>query len=434
MAHMRYLVWLLVWGSMAVGGAWLVRADEAVDAWSRWRGRDAAGQGGEGAFTVAWSADAWAWKVDLPGVGHASPIVWRDHVYTASADEAAGVRYLLCHDLATGKRLWSREIPGPIDRHHTQNSSASGSVAADPLGIYWLWGTRDNVRLEAVSHEGQPRWHVDLGPFAAEHGFGGTPTVCEDLVIVPLEQDGPGFVVGLDVVTGKERWRLPREGVDKAAYSTPLVIKSASTHAVICTSHGHGLYAVDPGTGRVLWEHRCFPRRTVSSPIQAAGLLIGTSGDGGGNNLLVAVKPPDVSSADASRAEATVAYSIDKSAAPYVPTPLESKGRLYLWGDRGVVTCVRVADGALVWKGRVGGNYSASPIVLGGRIINVASDGEIVVIADGDSFEVLGRTPLDEETRATPAVADSRLLFRSASHLWALPLDQPLTGNGADGN
>ena len=70
----------------------------------------------------------------------------------------------------------------------------------------------------------------------------------------------------------------------------------------------------------------------------------------------------------------------------------------------------------------------------GGRIINVASDGEIVVIADGDSLEVLGRTPLDEETRATPAVADGRLLFRSASHLWALPLDQPLTRSGADGN
>lgn len=132
---------------------------------------------------------------------------------------------------------------------------------------------------------------------------------------------------------------------------------------------------------------------------------------------LVAVRPPARPGE-----QAAIAYTIDKSAAPYVPTPLESNGRLYLWGDRGIVTCVRAADGSPVWKDRVGGNYSASPIALGGRIINVSSDGEIVVIADSDTFEVLGRTPLDEETRATPAVAGGRILFRSASHLWALPI------------
>ncbi len=388
--------------------------------WSRWRGRDAAGAGGEAIFPAQWSADAWAWKAVLPGAGHASPVVWQDHVYTASADEPAGMRYLLCHDLATGDQRWSREIPGPIDRHHKQNSAASGSVAADPHGLYWLWGTRENVRLEAWSHDGKNRWHVDLGPFAAEHGFGGTPTVCGDLVIVPLEQDGPGMVVGIETVTGKERWRLPREGVAKAAYSTPLVMSDATGGtAVICTSNAHGLYGIDPASGKVLWENHCFPRRTVSSPIQAAGLLIGTSGDGGGNNLLVAVRPP------AGGGEPTVAYEIDKSAAPYVPTPIEANGRLYLWGDRGVVTCVRVADGSPVWKGRVGGNYSASPIAIGGRIVNVSSDGEIVIIAEGDRFEILGRTPLDEEARATPAVGGGRLLFRTASQLWALPIDQP---------
>jgi outer membrane protein assembly factor BamB len=112
---------------------------------------------------------------------------WRGH-------NAAGVRHLLCDDLTTGARVWSRE--------------------------------------------GQFRWHVDLGPFAAEHGFGGTPTVCSELVIVPLEQDGPGLVIGIDAMTGKERWRLPRDGVDKAAYLTPLVITTAAGAAVICTSHG----------------------------------------------------------------------------------------------------------------------------------------------------------------------------------------------------
>lgn len=391
------------------------------EGWSRWRGRDAAGDGGDGSFPPAWSEDAWAWKTDLPGTGHASPVVWQDHVYTASADEAAGVRYLLCHDLDTGRQAWRHELPGKIDSHHVQNSSASGSVAADDRGVYWLWGTRENVRLESVSHEGRPRWHLDLGPFAAEHGFGGTPAVCGDTVVVPLEQDGPGMVVGVDVATGRERWRLARDGAGKASYATPLVVDHGRGDCgVICTSNAHGIYAIDPAHGRVLWQTTCFSRRTVSSPIQAAGLIIGTSGDGGGDNLLVAVRPPR-----GSEGEASVAYQIDRSAAPYVPTPLASRGRLYLWGDRGVVTCIRAADGSHVWKGRVGGNFSSSPIAVGGRIVNVSSDGEIVVIADADTFEVVGRTSLDEETRATPAVAGERLIFRSLSHLWALPIVRP---------
>ena len=108
-----------------------------------------------------------------------------------------------------------------------------------------------------------------------------------------------------------------------------------------------------------------------------------------------------------------------------MPTPLESNGRLYLWGDRGVVTCVQAKDGNLLWKGRVGGNFSSSPIAIGERIINVSSDGEIVVIADSDTLEILGRTNLGEETRATPAVAGGHLVFRSGSHLWALKLSNP---------
>ena len=103
-----------------------------------------------------------------------------------------------------------------------------------------------------------------------------------------------------------------------------------------------------------------------------------------------------------------------------MPTPVCSGERLYLWGDRGVVTCVKVADGTVLWRGRVGGIFSASPIVVGGTVINVSAEGEVVVIADGDAFEVLGRTPLGEPCRATPAVASGRMFFRSVGRLHAL--------------
>ena len=416
------MIMLLRVGFMLAGLslATALRAAEGLDhpaSWPRFRGLAAAGLGGAGRLPTDWSGSDWAWAADLPGLGHSSPVVHAGRIYTASADEAAGLRMLLCHDLATGRQLWRRDFPGPIERHHQQNSSASGTVTVDDRGLYWLWGTSENVRLEALTHGGESRWAVDLGPFVGPHGFGGSPVVWQDLVIVPLEQDEAGAIVGVDAATGAERWRLAREGVGKAAYATPLVLSEiAGGPQVICTSNAHGIYAIDPATGRVLWEQPCFPRRTVASPIAAGSLLVGTCGNGGGNNLLVALRPPT------QQAAAEIVYEVSRSVAPYVPTPLYSQGRLYLWGDKGVVTCLDAATGDVRWKGRVGGNFSASPLAVGGRIVNVSSDGEIVVLDDADTFTIRSRVSLDEETRATPAIASGWFVLRSAGRLRALRL------------
>ena len=399
--------------------------------WPRWRGQAGAGAGGSQRFPHQWTEQDWAWTASLPGQGHASPVVWRDRIYTASADETSHKRFVTCHAARDGRLLWQREISGPIEPHHVQNSSASGSVAVDEVGLYWLWATQEQLRAEAFSHEGQLLWHVDLGPYPSEHGFGASATVWRDRLIIPVQPDGPSAVVALDTKTGRELWRLPRETA-KTTYSTPLVIEPAGATqdgraVVVLASMAHGLTGVDPATGLVLWERKCFPKRTVSSPVVAGSNVLCTCGEGGGDNTLVAVKlPTEISGdqpdgvADRPPVEPEIVYQLDRSVAPYVPTPICSGERLYLWGDRGVVTCVKAADGAVLWRGRVGGVFSASPIEVGGAVINVSAEGEVVVIADGDAFEVLGRTPLGEPCRATPAVAGGRMFFRSVGRLLAL--------------
>lgn len=395
-------------------------ADEPAG-WPRWRGPEGAGQGGAVALPRDWDKVAWRWKVPLPGAGHASPVVADGRIFTASADEPAGVRFLCCHAVADGSLVWQRDIPGPVERHHAQNSSASGSVAVGARGVYWAWATADGLRVEAFTTAGERLWHADLGRYDCEHGFGASVATWNDVVIVPIDHDGPSAVVALDATTGRERWRLPRESA-RTAYSTPLVLERPDEPPlVVLASQAHGLAGVDPRTGRVLWERRCFPRRTVSSPIVVDGLVVGTCGEGGGDNLLVAVRMPTrAGGADAAPAEPEIAYSLDRSVAPYVPTPVRSGSRLYLWGDRGVVTCVSAADGTQLWRSRVGGTFSASPIVAGGAVINVSADGEVVAIADGDKFLELGRTALGETARATPAVVGDRLILRSVGHLFSL--------------
>lgn len=395
-------------------------AAEPAD-WPRWRGPEGAGQGGVVALPRDWDDVAWRWKVPLPGAGHASPVVADGRIFTASADEPAGVRFLCCHAVADGGLVWQRDIPGPVERHHAQNSSASGSVAVGAAGVYWAWATADGLRVEAFTKAGDRLWHADLGPYACEHGFGASVATWNDLVIVPIDHDGPSAVVALDATTGRERWRLARDSA-RTAYSTPLVLeRGGEPPLVVLASQAHGLTGVDPRSGRVIWERRCFPKRTVSSPIVVDGLVIGTCGEGGGDNLLVAVRlPPGAADPGAAPREPEIAFSLDRSVAPYVPTPVRSGNRLYLWGDRGVVTCVSAIDGTQVWRGRVGGTFSASPIVAGGAVINVSADGELVALADGDAFLELGRTGLGEPARATPAVVGDRLILRTVGHLLSL--------------
>lgn len=413
------LILLVTCGSVPLG----IEIDAASpDQWSRFRGKDGTGRRTGEILPPSWTTQDWTWQTTLPGIGHSSPIVWDGKIYLTSADEENKVRQLFCHILHTGELAWSHESPGPIERHHKQNSSASSSVTADFRGIYWLWGTSQNVRLEAMTHDGELRWSTDLGSYSGPHGFGGSPVVWEDTVIIPLEQDTEGSIVGIDANTGKERWRLTRDGAEKAAYSTPLVLTQTGSDAqIICTSKAHGIYAINPQTGTVLWENKCFPLRTVASPICAGDLLIGTCGSGGGgSNLLVALKPPATKN-DTSE----IIYEVSRSTAPYVPTPLFSHGRLYLWGDKGVVTCLHAASGEIIWKERVGGNFSSSPILIGDKILNISSDGEMVTLADNEKFEILGRRDVDEECRATAAVAEGFLLVRTRSSLFALNLSTP---------
>jgi len=112
-------------------------------------------------------------------------------------------------------------------------------------------------------------------------------------------------------------------------------------------------------------------------------------------------------------------YAITKSL-PMVPTPLVKDGRLFLWADDGMVSCLRVATGEPVWRERVKGGFYASPVWVDGHLYNVSKEGEVVVLAAGDLFEVVHRIPLGEPSYATPAVAGGVMYLRTSSHLFSL--------------
>lgn len=401
------------------GSLCLLAAAAQAQEWTRFRGPNGAGQSDATTIPTQWTEADINWKIALPGIGHSSPVLWGQKLFVGSADPSNGTRYLFCVNADDGQIVWQRDFPATAHHVHTQNSLASSTPACDEDHVYYAWGTPEEYTLLALDHGGEQVWRANLGKFTSSHGFGASPIVYEDLVIITNDQDGPSSVVAVDRKTGDVRWQIPRKSLSRqnASYSTPFLYTPADGKPeLIINSWAHGVSSHNPRNGELYWEQAVFEKRPVGSPILVAGLIFGSGGDGAGTNTVVAVRPGDKQGRSPQ-----VAYKLTTSTNnPYVPTMVAAGDLVFLWGDRGIVACLDAPTGKVHWRERVGGNYSSSPLRIGDRIFGISSDGEVVVLAASTKFEVLARNKLDDATRATPAVAHGRLYVRTQSGLMSV--------------
>ncbi len=383
--------------------------------WTRFRGPNGAGTSAATTIPASWDADDYNWVAELPGVGHSSPVIWQDRIFLTSATEEGQQRHLHCLAVADGSILWTRTAAASTHRKHSRNSYASPTPAVDAERVYVLWADPSAYVLVAFDHKGERLWQRDFGPFAGGHGVGTSPMVYGDMVVLGKDEDVDSSLIALDAATGKDRWRVDRTS-SKVAYSTPCVYQNArGEDELIFNSGTHGISSIDPASGQLNWEIQVFDKRSVSSPIVAAGLIFGSCGSGAGGNYVVAVRPGDA----ASGVEPEEAFRVDKSA-PYVPTSVAHEGLVFLWSDGGIVTPVEVPAGVPLRSKRVGGKFSGSPVCVAGRLYCVSDDGDVVVLSADSELTELARVSLEEECRSTPAVAGGRMYLRTITRLYSL--------------
>jgi len=422
--------------------------------WPRLRGPNGDGVSDATGVPVQWTTNDYNWRIALPGAGHSSPVIAGGHLFVTCGETATGKRLILCLDPASGRTSWKKEYESRTFTQNADNSYATATPAADADGVVVTWTTPDEVVLLALDNEGREIWLRDLGKFVGIHGSGSSPIIMDGLVVLANDQEDPkalppsvyakaddpkssgtSFVIAVDRKTGVDRWKLPRQS-SQSAYTTPCTYRTpAGRMEVILASTVHGVTGVDLQTGKVSWEldkvlrervnaatgmtnrelGALFQERCVASPIVAGGLVFASEGRSSSGVRVVAVRP---GSSDLG-APPTLVYEITK-AAPLVPMPLASKGRLYLWADNGLVTCARLATGDVLWREKVAGSFYSSPVCVNGRLYCVAKNGDVVVLADADNFELLGRTPLGEKCFATPAVVDGTMYLRTYTQLFSL--------------
>ena len=382
--------------------------------WTRFRGPNGTAVSDATTIPATWTPDDYNWKKELPGGSHGSPVLWGDRIFLLSAVEETAQRIVLCLSATDGRILWQKRYETTLHGRHEFNSFASSTPAVDADRVYVNWATPKEYTLMALDHDGNEVWRRDLGPFNGDHASGASPIVHDDMIILANDQQTTAFLLAVDRKTGKTRWKVDRTPT-RANYGTPCVLERDGQPAeLIFAGTTHGITSIDPRSGRVNWElFDLFDKRVVSSPTIVSGLVIGTCGSGGGGNYAVAVRPGSRDGATAPK----LAYQV-RRAAPYVPTPVAKGDLLFLWNDKGIVTCLHGPTGKVIWRERVGRDrFFGSPVRVGDRLYCISEDGDVVVVAAEPDFALLGRNPLGELSRATPAVAGGRMYLRTFSHL-----------------
>ena len=372
---------------------------DAAD-WPWWRGPERNGVAYPAQDPpTEWSATQnVAWKSPIPGRGHSSPTVVGPHVYLATADDEAGTQSVLCFDRATGKQLWQTEVHrGGLMRKNEKSTAASSTVACDGERVFISFANSDAVYVTALSVAGQQLWQTKIADYKIHQGYGASPALYQSLVLAAADSHAGGVVAALDRQSGSIVWKHDRP--KEPNYTSPIILNVAGRDQLFMT--GCNLFSsFDPLSGKSLWEVKGATTECVTSTV-TDGQRVFCSG-GYPKNHLAAVL-----------ADGSGKFVWETRDRVYVPSLLARDGHLFGVLDAGVAACWKSDTGDERWKKRLGGEFSASPVLVGDTIYATNENGETFVYrADPEKFEQIAVNKLGDEALASPTICGSRIYLR----------------------
>ncbi len=372
--------------------------------WPWWRGPNRNGiASADQKPPLTWSeTENVVWKSPVPGKGHGSPIVVGKQIYLQTAEKERDVQSVLCFQRETGKQLWRTDVHrGGMDVKGNEKSTLANSTpASDGERLYANFLNDGAIYTTALSLDGKQIWQTRITDYVLHQGFSSSPAVYGPLVIVSADnKGGAGAIVGLERTTGKPVWKHARPKLPN--YTSPIILKVAGREQLIFS--GCDLVtSFEPLTGKVLWEIKGSTEECVTSTV-TDGTHIYTSG-GYPKNHLAAVK-----------ADGSGLVAWENGSRVYVPSMLVRDGYLYATLDAGVAMCWKSDTGEEMWKNRLGGTFSSSPVMVGEHILATNEAGRTFVFkANPKAFELVGENQLGAEVFATPTICGSRIYHRVA--------------------
>jgi len=437
------LAWLFL--ALWVVRAWEVRADEN---WPQFRGPGSTGVADNPNLPDHWSTNEnVAWKIEVPGRGWSSPVVWRGRVFVTTVVSEAEMEppkkglYLggerkevpqathhwlvLCFDLTSGREMWRQEAHRgtPPNRLHVKNTYASETPVTDGERVYASFG---NIGVFSYDVEGHKLWSTNWPPVKTRSGWGSaaSPVLHQGRLFLVNDNEENSFAVALDSKTGRQLWRVERD--ERSNWATPFVWQN-SRRTELIASGTKKVRSYDPD-GQLLWELGGMSSIVIPTPFSQLDLLYVCSGYVMDKDRPVfAIRPGGAGDISLKPGETNSEFIAwwQPAASPYNPSPLVYGNYFYVLFDFGFLNCRDARTGRLIYdKQRIRPEgttaFTASPWAANGKIFALSEDGDTYVFQAGSEYKLLHKNSLDEMCMATPAVAGDRLLIRTLTKLYCL--------------
>lgn len=373
--------------------------------WHTWRGPNGNNIAEQGAsLPDQLTSDNVQWMTPVPGRGHSSPIVTDDHIYLTTADKKAGLQAVLAFDRSSGKQLWSQILHrgGLAAENHSKNTEASSSVAFDGSNLFAVFYNTSSLRLSSLTPAGKVLWQENLGhydPQRYKYGYAASPCIYQDKIIVVADYDGRPFLTARNVKTGRSVWRIDRPVT--ISFSSPIVARTSGRDQLLL-SGAEKVMSYDPENGKLLWE-------TAGTTFATCGTMVWDDervyASGG--------YPKPETICVRSDGSGEVVWANNQKC--YEQSLLLHDGFIYAVTDAGVAHCWRATDGETMWRQRLGGDYSSSPVLVGNAIHVFNEQGEGFVFApESEAYRELGRSKLADDVFPTPSVVGNVMYHRFA--------------------
>lgn len=406
---------MLAAGSMlSIAGWWApsVRADVAAadprasQQWWTWRGPSGNNHAAQGTKVPdSISEKNIVWSVDIPGRGHSTPILVDDALYMATADKASGTQAVL--KITTGgKPVWMQPIHkgGLPAENHSKNTEASSTLTYDGESLFAVFYNNDAIRLTRLSTNRKIIWQKNIGyyrPNQYKYGYAASPLIHGSNVIVIGDFDGESFLAAVDRETGTTTWKVRRPKA--TSFSSPIVASIGGRDQLLI-SGTNMVASYDPASGDLNWKSEgATTMATCGTMLWDDQRVYASGGYPEAETVCVA--------ADGS---GRVLWSNHTKC--YEQSMLLHEGFLYAIADSGVAHCWRASDGETMWRQRLGGNYSSSPILVGNTIHVFNEDATgFAFAATPDGYRAKGQCRVGSEAFASPIVVGDTMYLRVAT-------------------
>lgn len=394
----------------------IVAAAKADENWPGWRGPrgDGTVRGAPNLPVDFDIAKDTVWKTKIPGVGHASPVIWEDRIFLVSADEESQARSLMCFDRISGEIKWSKGVlQSPFEDIHRLNSRASSTPVTDGERIFVSFLDGEKMFVAAYDLEGNQLWQQRPGVFSSKHGYCSCPVLWKNMVIVNGDHDGEAYIVALDQKSGETIWKTERPNKLRS-YCTP-IIREIDGRTQLILSGSESVASYDPENGTQHWVIDGPTEQFVASLVYNEDLNLLFMTCGFPQKHMFAIRPDG-----SGNVTKTHVVWRDTAGASYVPSPIAIGDYFLVVADNGVASCFIAETGERHWRERLPGGHSASIIAANGLAYFISDEGIVSVLKPGPEFKVIAQSEVGENVYASPAVYGDQFFIRGEEHLFCI--------------